>query len=79
MMTAVRFFETSETNYPSTRRNDPEDLLPKQSRGDAVGTLIHCPHIVKDICISDYCIQTLTEILLDPDILEVSFRIKILR
>jgi hypothetical protein len=28
-MKAVPFFETSGSNYPTTRRNKPEDLLPQ--------------------------------------------------
>jgi hypothetical protein len=32
-MKAASFFETSADDFPTTQRNNPEDLLPQQSRG----------------------------------------------
>jgi len=32
-MKAIRFFETSGRNYPTTRYNNPEHLAPQQSSG----------------------------------------------
>jgi hypothetical protein len=29
----ANFFETSADDFPTTHRNNPEDLLPQQSRG----------------------------------------------
>ena len=36
---AANFFESSVTNYPTARRNQPQNLLPQQPRGTNLKSL----------------------------------------
>jgi hypothetical protein len=38
-MRVIYFFEISGTTYPTTQRNNPEDLFPQKSRGGNLRSL----------------------------------------
>jgi len=39
---ALRFFESKGTNYPTTRRNNPEGQISPQLRGGNIKALFYC-------------------------------------